>query len=119
MKKKIITITTILQTLAFGTVFADSPAQTSPAVTINPVQNGSVSAIIGLIQTVGGWLIMAAGALAVVFLIIGGLQYMTSAGNAEKAAAAKKTIMYALIGVAVVLLSLFLVNVVLGLFNQH
>ncbi len=116
MKKKIIAAATILQALSFGTAFADT-AQTSPKVTINPIPGGSVDRIVEIIQIVGGWLLMAAGALAVVFLIIGGLQYMTSAGNAEKAAAGKKTIIYALIGVAVVLLSLFLVNVVLGFFK--
>ncbi len=116
MKKKIIAITTILQSLAFGTAFAQSNP-TSPSVTIKPVPGGSVDKIIEIIQEVGGWLLMAAGALAVVFLIIGGLQYMTSAGNADRAKAAKQTIIYALIGVAVVLLSVFLINVVLGFFK--
>lgn len=118
MKKKALTIAAAIQTLTVGTAFAqNTPSQTTPVVNIEPPNTGSLSAIIGIIQVIGGWLLMAAGALAVVFLIIGGLQYMTSAGNAERAKAAKQTIIYALIGVAVVLLSLFLINVVLGLFK--
>jgi len=36
-------------------------------------------------------------------IIIGGIQYMTSAGNEEKTNKAKKTILWAIIGIAIVI----------------
>jgi len=52
--------------------------------------------------------------LAVIFLIIGGIQYMTSQGDDEKATKAKKLIVNALIGIAIILAATFLLNVVEG-----
>lgn len=53
------------------------------------------------------------GAVAVWFLIVGGSQYITSAGNPEQVAKAKNTIMYAIIGLIVVILALAIVNFVI------
>lgn len=115
MKKKLITaLTGMSQSITAGVAYAQTP---TPAPDIPVKQGGTLGDIVSFIQTVGGWLVFAAGALAVVFLVIGGIQYMASAGNAEKAAAAKKTIIYSLIGVAVIALSYFLISVVLDLLN--
>lgn len=52
--------------------------------------------------------------LAVIFLIIGGINYMLSGGDDEKAKSAKKLIVNALIGIAIILAATFLLNVVEG-----
>ena len=54
------------------------------------------------------------GILAVIGIIIGGVQYAISAGDAGKVKRAKNTIMYSLIGLIVALLSWAIVNFVLG-----
>jgi len=41
------------------------------------------------------------GALSVIFVIVGGLQYVLSAGNPQKTKQARETILYAVIGVAI------------------
>lgn len=51
-------------------------------------------------------------ALAVLLIIIAGIQYIISAGDEEKIKKAKKTIVNGLIGVAIILLAAFLVNLV-------
>ena len=48
--------------------------------------------------------------IAVIFIIIGGVTYMTSAGDASKTAKAKNTILYACIGLAVCALAFAIVN---------
>ena len=48
---------------------------------------------------------VAIGIIAVVMLMIGGFRYITSGGVAERVATAKKTILYAMVGIAVVALS--------------
>lgn len=53
-----------------------------------------------------------AGLVAVLFLIIGGFRYITSAGNEETAEQAKKIITNAIIGVVVIILSFVIVRVI-------
>ncbi len=54
------------------------------------------------------------GAVAVIFIIIAGIQYITSAGNPERAKRAKDTILYAIIGLVVALFATAIVNFVVG-----
>ncbi len=56
-----------------------------------------------------------AGGVAVVFVIIGGYQYMTSAGNEEQAVKGKKTLINAIIGIIVIVLSYVIINVIVNL----
>ena len=44
-----------------------------------------------------------AGALAVLFVVLGGLRYIISKGDPQGASKAKKTIIYAVVGIAVAL----------------
>ena len=53
------------------------------------------------------------GLVCVVVMIIGGVNYMTSAGDAGKVKKAKDTILYGLIGLVVCVLSFALVNFVI------
>ena len=57
--------------------------------------------------------IAVAGVIAVVFVVVGGVQYMTSSGDAGKVKKAKDTILYAVIGLAVCVLSYAIVNFVI------
>jgi hypothetical protein len=54
------------------------------------------------------------GAIAVIMIIFGGFRYVTSAGNEQGVTAAKKTIMYALIGLVIVALAQVIVHFVLS-----
>lgn len=57
--------------------------------------------------------IAVAGVIAVIFVIVGGVQYMTSSGDANKVKKAKDTILYAIIGLIVCVLSFAIVNFVI------
>jgi hypothetical protein len=56
---------------------------------------------------------MLAGIVAVVFIIIGGISYSISAGDPGKISKAKDTILYAVIGLIVVLVSFIIVQFVI------
>jgi hypothetical protein len=59
-----------------------------------------------------------AGIVAVIFIIIGGINYMTSGGDSTKVEKGKKTIIYALIGLVICALAFAIVNwVVAGVLN--
>ncbi|MDO5452004.1 MAG: hypothetical protein Q4F56_02860 [Candidatus Saccharibacteria bacterium] len=65
-----------------------------------------------IINIING-VIAVVGIIAVIFVIIGGIQYMTSSGDAGKIKKAKDTILYALIGLIVCVLSYAIVNFVI------
>ena len=54
------------------------------------------------------------GMVAVVMIILGGVNYATSQGDPAKATKAKNTIMYAVIGLVITLLAIAIVNFVLS-----
>lgn len=56
------------------------------------------------------------GALSVLMLVVGGLMYMTSAGDSTRVDTARKIIQYSIIGLIVSLLALIIVTQVIGVF---
>lgn len=64
------------------------------------------------VPSVVNWLMFAVGAASVIFVIIGGIRYATSSGDPAKLKSAKRTILGAIIGLAIALLSLGIVQLV-------
>ena len=58
------------------------------------------------------------GIVAVVFIVIGGINYMTSTGDAGKVKKAKDTIIYAVIGLVICVLSLLLIIILIKKFKK-
>ena len=73
------------------------------------------TSVTGLLKLVISWLLALAGLIAVLFLIIGGFWYLTSAGNEEQAEKGKNTVINAIIGIVIIVLSWVIVNVVANL----
>jgi flagellar basal body-associated protein FliL len=61
--------------------------------------------LVDTIKTVINAILYLVGFIAVIFLIIGGVQYMTAQGNPDSLEAAKKTILYAIIGIVIIVIS--------------
>lgn len=62
--------------------------------------------------------ILVLGIVAVIFIIKGGIDYITSAGDATKLQKAKNTIVYAVIGLVVSVLAFAIVNFTIGVLNR-
>ena len=80
------------------------------------VQASSKKAASDLQTTIGNILNVLSliiGALAVIMVIVGGARYVTSGGKQESVSAAKNTIVYAAIGLAVASVSQILIHFVL------
>ncbi|MBR2708867.1 hypothetical protein IKE98_00850 [Candidatus Saccharibacteria bacterium] len=80
-------------------------------------EKGCVTAatmISGTIQ----WVIGVAGLVAAIFIVIGGISYMTSSGEAAKVEKARKTILYAVIGLAIVALAEIVTGFVTSVINN-
>lgn len=57
-----------------------------------------------------------AGVVAVIMIVIAGIQYITSSGDPNKAVTAKYAVYYSSIGLVIVLLAFAIVNIVLKAF---
>ncbi|MGK2896506.1 MAG: hypothetical protein ACSLEY_02820 [Candidatus Saccharimonadales bacterium] len=68
----------------------------------------------GFIKNLIRILLWAIGIISVIMIIVGGLLYVLSSGNPSNTKKAKDTILYAVIGLVVALLSYTIVNYVLG-----
>lgn len=71
------------------------------------------------IKTIVNILLFILGAIAVIMIIVGGIRYTTSNGEASSIKAAKDTILYSVIGLIVAILAYAIVNFVLGAFNGN
>lgn len=58
--------------------------------------------------------LMLAAAVAVVFIVLGGIRYSTSQGDPGETKKAKETIIYAIVGLVVVILSFGIVQLFTG-----
>jgi hypothetical protein len=77
----------------------------------------STDGVVTIIGKIIKILLIISGAIAVLFVIIGGFMYMTSAGNEEQATKGRKAIVNALIGIIIIILSYIIVNVIVNLVN--
>ncbi len=122
-KSQIVKQTLLVFALMLGAISVFSLLPTAGATTIlNPTDNpeavatatGGQSSLRGLILTIINYFLGFLGLLAVIMVVYGGVTYVSSAGNDEAVGKAKKIIMYALIGIVVILLSFVVVRAVLG-----
>lgn len=67
-----------------------------------------------LILNIGGWVLWIALALAVIYLIYGGVIYITSAGNPEKATQGKNALIHSVIGIAIIVAAIMIIRLVFG-----
>lgn len=78
------------------------------------IPNPNDTSIQGFIIRIINYITSFAAALAVLFIIIGGLQYITSSGNEERIQVAKKTLLYAIIGLLLIVLSVVIINTIIS-----
>lgn len=67
-----------------------------------------------LARTIVNFFLYFLGFIATVMIIYGGVLYVTSAGNDENVQKAKKILMYAIVGIIIILLSFAIVNTVIS-----
>lgn len=73
----------------------------------------------GIFSTITDVLLYVLGAISVIMIIIGGLRYVISGGNAANVTAAKNTILYAIVGVIIAILAYAIINFVLSSFSTE
>lgn len=76
--------------------------------------SGGDDQLITVIQNILYAIIAVSGIVAVIYIIIGGINYMTSSGDTNKVQKARQTILYAVIGLIVCALAFVIVNFTVG-----
>lgn len=110
-------------------VFASSSAYAAPAAQTNNVTENVKNGLKATgasnnktlqqnIKTVVNVILFLLGAIAVIMVILGGVRYVLSNGEASQVTAAKNTILYAVIGLIVALLAYAIVNFVVDQFTK-
>lgn len=80
-----------------------------PTGTGLPAPPGGIAQIIRNLLT---WLLGIVGVIAIIGFIISGIQYLTSAGDEDQMQSAKRNMLYAIIGVVVVLSSFVIIQAI-------
>ena len=94
--------------------FAQAIDVTQDQPAIISTLSGGQTGLRGIILAIVNFFLTFLGLLAVVMVIYGGFLYVSSAGNEESVGKAKKIIMYAAIGILIIIVSFALVNTLLG-----
>lgn len=113
-------------TLLSGVALTAVPAGQASAINVFPTCSGadkdtSVCKSSGdkaqsQVRIIISTLLMVLGIMSVIIIIIGGIMYTTSGGDSGRVKAAKDTVLYAVIGLIVAILSYAIVNFVIGKF---
>ena len=93
-------------------MLSEAVLQNFGALKIDNVQGGNT--LMSDVQGILNAIIVALGIVCVVAILIGGIYYLTSAGDTSKVEKGKKTILYAAIGLAISALSFAIVNWTIG-----
>ena len=80
-------------------------------------KNTGETQVNGIIKTIVEVLLTAVGAISIIMIVIGGIMFALSSGDAQKAAKARNTVLYAVVGLAVSLFASAIVNFVFNRFD--
>ena len=122
MKKLILTLGVILAiALPFGLatttstpIFADAKSEINKGV--NATGGQDAPSADSVIKNVINTLLFVVGVASVIVIIVSGIYYVISAGNADTVKKAKNALVYAVVGLVIALLSYTIVNYVVNIF---
>ncbi len=90
-------------------------AQSFSLPSLEFIEGASFTQILGNILN---WVLILAGAIAVIYLVYGGILYITASGDAEKATKGKTAVINAIIGIVIILLAIVIVNWVVSIVQR-
>lgn len=98
-------------TVSAATVFEQ--CNNNPNSIVCKSRNDNASSMMKIIINT---LLYIIGIIAIIMIIVGGIRYVLSGGNASQVKEAKDTVLYSVIGLIVAIMSFAIVNFVLGQF---
>lgn len=124
MKRYISNLIACLALMLGLVAFATVPAMAAPVNVIDgsndacsgdtDICGNSGKKLFDIIKNVINVLLFASGIIAIIMIIIGGINYTLSSGDNAKVASAKNTVLYAVVGLVVASLAFAIVNFVVA-----
>lgn len=126
MKNIKIVLITALMTLGLVVLAAPLPAEAKTNLSaacntkegrgsvICQQQKGSGAGVNSLLENIVSILMFILGAISVIMIVIGGIRYTTSGGDASQIKSAKDTILYSVVGLVVAIFAYAIVKFVLN-----
>lgn len=123
MKKFLLTLAMVMLAISPVFVFANAALAQNDPLGFNraqgigfstPAENDPREIAVDIIQ----YLMTFLGIIAVVVILLGGFRWMTAAGNEDKVASAKKTIIAGAIGLIIILAAFAIVTFVVNVAND-
>lgn len=127
MKKTLLTIGATLALVLGVGIFAAQPTLAADCTSAKDCvqsglnaagETGGNTSLSDVLKTVVNVMMFVLGAIAVIMIVIGGINYATSQGDSGRTKTAKDTILYAVIGLVVALFAYAIVNFVIEQFVQ-
>jgi len=117
--KKLIAITSAFSSylLTASPVFAQTNVQTCPTGQFSILCNFGINSFGNLVSTTVTVLFVIAVVIALGFLIYGGIKWIISGGDKTAVEGARNTIVAAIVGLVIVFLAFFILNIILGFFG--
>lgn len=122
MTKKIISVVAVLVLFifsSFANVYADFNVPGGRVIDLPPSPTSNFTGSTFITQLIGKVLpivLAIGGFIAVIIIIISGIQFTTSSGNPEGAAAARNRLLYAIVGFVIIILAFAVLQIVNNLF---
>lgn len=113
----IMTIISLNATIFVAPAFAAGASQQVACNTLSSINGSEGCGSTGLnnvIRAIVNILSFVVGIVSVIMIIIGGIKFVTSGGDSNAVSSAKSTIIYALIGLVIVVLAQTIVHIVLN-----
>ena len=108
------TAATLFAGRAMAAMNYENPAQAGAQAARGNGMPAELIGTSGVFTRITNTILFAVGIISVVMLIYGGLRYIISGGDSKKVTDAKNTIMYAIIGLIIAILSYAIVNFVIS-----
>lgn len=114
--REVLTFAGLLGAALLATTFISDMSFAATGDSIEFVDNltGGEGDLKVLLNTILSYFLGFLGFVCVIMVIYGGILYVTSAGNDENVGKAKKILLYAAIGIVIIMVSYALVNTILG-----
>src|SRR6266849_1878485 len=121
MKKITASITTFVSLLTVSALPAFAATQTTLGNTcaggsFNKLCNLGVNNIGPIVGSVVNFIFLIAAIIALIYLVLGGIKWVTSEGDTKNVEAARNQIIAAAVGLGVTFLSYLIINLLLGFF---
>ena len=111
----------VVSVMVFGAVLVTQPAMAAPVDVLEECnsqskvcQGTNSNSLYNIIKNVINVLLFIIGIIAVIMIIIGGFRYTTSGGDGSETKTARDTIIYAVAGLVIAIMSFAIVNFVLN-----